>query len=58
MLLHLVHLDEIGVPAGHDDGYVPYPEETELSAPFATLPWVPDPVRQRGVLFEIWYRQY
>lgn len=58
LLLHLVHLDEIGVPAGHDAGYVPYPEETELSAPFTNLPWAPDPVRQRGVLFEIWYRQY
>lgn len=55
-LLHLVNLDELGTPRGHDTSYRVDAESTTLDARFQTLGWAPDLLRREGVLFDIWYR--
>jgi hypothetical protein len=58
ILLHLVSLDELGVPIGHDDTYRRGSEDTAIPPLFAELPWAPDLARRRGLLFDLWYRQF
>lgn len=58
VLLHLVSLDEIGAPIGHDASYRRGSEDTALTPLFVALPWAPDLVRRSGCLFDLWYRQF
>lgn len=58
LLLHLVTVDEIGLPAGHDTNYR---FERDSSAPagfFRDIQWAPDLFGGSGFLFDLWYREF
>ncbi|MFP4211395.1 MAG: hypothetical protein ACLFR8_09145 [Alkalispirochaeta sp.] len=56
--LCLVHLDELGLPDGHDPDYRRDSDETTLSPGFREIPWSPDLLRREGALFDLWYREF
>jgi hypothetical protein len=58
VLLHLVHMNELGVPEGHDPGYRRNTEDSVLSPSFRSLPWAPDMARHDGFLYDLWYRRF
>lgn len=60
LLLHLVTVDELGLPAGHATAY-----RADASPPGSVVPsffqdtlWAPDFFNRRGFLYELWYREY
>jgi hypothetical protein len=58
LLLHLVAVDEIGLPAGHE---TLYRYEQDPAAPtgfFRDIPWAPDLFGGSGFLFDLWYREF
>jgi len=58
IVLHLVLVDELGTPTGHDADYRP-----DLGTPAAPsfcleTPWAPDISHGKGFLWDLWYRRY
>lgn len=58
LYLHLVLLDELGTPRGHDSDY--RPDLRTPTAPSFCLetPWAPDITHGLGFLWDLWYRRY
>lgn len=58
LLLHLVTVDELGLPAGHATSYRAAGESADTPSFFRELSWAPDFFGRHGVLFDLWYREY
>ncbi|MFA7565504.1 MAG: clostripain-related cysteine peptidase [Alkalispirochaeta sp.] len=58
ILLHLVHLDEIGSPDGHDITYNRDEDNSAVDSAFRNLPWAPSLTGKNGFLFDLWYRRF
>ncbi|TVR69953.1 MAG: hypothetical protein EA427_06930 [Spirochaetaceae bacterium] len=58
VLLHLVTVDELGLPAGHATTYRAGQEHREGPRFFRDLSWAPDFFQRSGFLFDLWYREY
>ncbi len=61
VFLHLVSLDELGLPAGHSPEYrsgTEIPDSPETPRFFSEIDWAPDLFGRSGFLFELWYREY
>lgn len=58
LLIHLVSVDELGLPAGHDTHYRADSDSSGDFRFFQTVSWAPDFFGRRGFLFDLWYKEY